>query len=47
MESLVPQSSLEEAEQWVWTGTELRRRDEITKPGPQPTEGEQPPEEQP
>jgi amino acid transporter len=45
MESLVPQSSLEEAEQWVWTGTELRRRDEITGPGPQPAEGEPPPEE--
>jgi hypothetical protein len=45
MDSLVPQSSLEEAEQWVWTGTELRRRDEITRPGPPPTEGEPPPEE--
>jgi amino acid transporter len=45
MDSLVPQSSLEEAEQWVWTGTELRRRDEITRPGPPPTEGEPPSEE--
>ncbi|HEV2238055.1 MAG TPA: APC family permease [Ktedonobacterales bacterium] len=47
LESLVPQSSLDEAEQWVWTGTELKRRDEVTRPGPNPTEGEPHPDEEP
>jgi amino acid transporter len=40
MDSLVPQSILDEAEQWVWTGTELERRDEVPKAGPIPAEGE-------
>jgi hypothetical protein len=47
MESLVPQSSLEEAEQWVWTGTELKRRDEVAKAGPTSAEGEPHPDEEP
>jgi amino acid transporter len=40
IESFVPQSSLDEADQWVWTGTELKRRDEVARSEPNPTEGE-------
>jgi amino acid transporter len=46
-DSLVPQSSLDEAEQWVWTGTELRRRDEAGQSSPPASDGQPPAEDKP
>jgi amino acid transporter len=46
-DSLVPQSSLDEAEQWVWTGTELRRRDEAGQASPPASDGQPPAEDKP